>query len=109
MTAPNALVRVEIPTTTGLVEVERLLEEQIDRSVICVGASTLHNSRLDKERAPFTPIGIVVEGMDVADKLNAEYGSNPQNQQGKIVAEGNKFLIANFPKLDYIKTATIVK
>lgn len=67
------------------------------------------NSRLDKERAPFTPLGIVVEGMDVADKLNAEYGSAPQNAQGRIVAEGNKFLIANYPKLDYIKTATIVK
>ena len=65
------------------------------------------NSFLDAQR--FTPFGTVVEGMEVADKLNAEYGSNPQNQQGKIVTEGNKFLIANFPKLDYIKTATVVK
>ena len=31
------------------------------------------------------PFGIVVEGMDVADKLNAEYGSAPQNAQGRIV------------------------
>jgi len=67
------------------------------------------NSFLDTQPAPFTPFGMVVEGMDVADKLNAEYGSNPQNQQGKIVAEGNKFLIANYPKLDYVKTATVVK
>jgi len=65
------------------------------------------NSFLDGQR--FTPFGMVVEGMDVADKLNAEYGSNPQNQQGQIVKEGNKFLIANYPKLDYVKTATIVK
>jgi cyclophilin family peptidyl-prolyl cis-trans isomerase len=65
------------------------------------------NSFLDAQR--FTPFGTVVEGMEVADKLNAEYGSNPQNQQGKIVTEGNKFLIANFPKLDYVKTATVVK
>ena len=57
----------------------------------------------------FTPFGLVVEGMDVADKLNAEYGSAPQNAQGRIAAEGNKFLIANYPKLDYIKTATIEK
>jgi peptidyl-prolyl cis-trans isomerase A (cyclophilin A) len=67
------------------------------------------NSRLDAGPAPFTPLAIVVEGMDVADKLNAEYGSAPQNQQQRIVTEGNKFLIANYPKLDYIKTATIVK
>ena len=65
------------------------------------------NSFLDAQR--FTPFGTVVEGMEFADKLNAEYGSNPQNQQGKIVTEGNKFLIANFPKLDYVKTATVVK
>jgi cyclophilin family peptidyl-prolyl cis-trans isomerase len=65
------------------------------------------NSFLDAQR--FTPFGMVVEGMDAADKLNAEYGSNPQNQQGKIVAEGNKFLIANYPKLDYVKTATVVQ
>jgi len=65
------------------------------------------NSFLDAQR--FTPFGTVVEGMEVTDKLNAEYGSNPQNQQGKIVTEGNKFLIANFPKLDYVKTATVVK
>ena len=65
------------------------------------------NSFLDAQR--FTPFGMVVEGMDAADKLNAEYGSNPQNQQGQIVKEGNKFLIANYPKLDYVKTATVVK
>jgi peptidyl-prolyl cis-trans isomerase A (cyclophilin A) len=65
------------------------------------------NSFLDAQR--FTPFGIVVEGMDAADKLNAEYGSNPQNQQREIVTQGNKFLIANYPKLDYVKTGTIVK
>jgi cyclophilin family peptidyl-prolyl cis-trans isomerase len=65
------------------------------------------NSFLDAQG--FTPFGIVVEGMEVADKLNAEYGSKPQDQQGRIVAEGNKFLIASYPKLDYVKTATVVK
>jgi peptidyl-prolyl cis-trans isomerase A (cyclophilin A) len=57
----------------------------------------------------FVPIAQVTEGMDVADMLNSEYGSAPQNAQGRIHDEGNKFLIANFPKLDYIKTATIEK
>jgi peptidyl-prolyl cis-trans isomerase A (cyclophilin A) len=65
------------------------------------------NSFLDPQG--FTPFGIVVEGMDVADKFYAEYGTKPQDAQAKIVTEGNKFLIANYPKLDYIKTATIVK
>ena len=65
------------------------------------------NSRLDAQG--FTPFGMVVEGMDAADMLNAEYGSAPQGAQARIAAEGNKFLIANYPKLDYVKTATVVK
>ena len=65
------------------------------------------NSFLDAQG--FVPIGQVVEGMEVASMLDAEYGARPQNDQGRIVAEGNKFLIASFPKLDYIRTATIEK
>jgi peptidyl-prolyl cis-trans isomerase A (cyclophilin A) len=65
------------------------------------------NSYLDAQG--FVPIGQVVEGMEVADMLNSEYGSAPQNNQQRIAAEGNKYLQANFPKLDYIRTATIEK
>jgi peptidyl-prolyl cis-trans isomerase A (cyclophilin A) len=65
------------------------------------------NAYLDKQG--FVPIGKVVEGMEAVDMLNAEYGAAAQNEQGRIVAEGNKFLQASFPKLDYIKTAVIEK
>jgi peptidyl-prolyl cis-trans isomerase A (cyclophilin A) len=65
------------------------------------------NSYLDAQG--FVPIGQVTEGMDVADMLDSEYGAAPQNNQQRISAEGNKYLLANFPKLDYIKTATIEK
>ena len=51
----------------------------------------------------------VVEGMEVADMLSDEYGTKPQDAQNRISTEGNKFLLANFPKLDYIKTATVEK
>ena len=71
-------------------------------------SSTTRTTRSSTRRAS-SPFGEVVEGMDVVDKLNAEYGSAPQNAQGRISAEGNKYLIAQFPKLDYVKTATIVK
>jgi hypothetical protein len=47
--------------------------------------------------------------MEVADMLSDEYGTKPQDAQFRISTEGNKFLLANFPKLDYIKTATVEK
>ena len=65
------------------------------------------NSFLDAQR--FSPFGQVVSGMDVVVKLNSEYGSKPQEAQGTIKAEGNKFLNSKFPKLDFIRRATIEK
>lgn len=67
------------------------------------------NSRLDA--VGFVPFGEVVEGMDVVDKLNAEYGEGAPRGKGpaqpRIVAEGNKYLKAEFERLDFIKTAKI--
>jgi peptidyl-prolyl cis-trans isomerase A (cyclophilin A) len=57
----------------------------------------------------FAPFGQVVSGMEVVDKLYSVYGEAPSQQQGRIQVEGNKFLNASYPRLDYIKTATIVK
>ena len=60
----------------------------------------------------FSPIGEVIEGMSVVDALYSEYGEGaPRGKgpsQGRIQAEGNKYLEASFPKLDYVKKATIV-
>ena len=61
------------------------------------------NKRLDQSR--FAPFGKVITGMDVAQKLNPEYREQPQQDQ--IRARGNAYLTQSFPKLDYIKTATI--
>jgi peptidyl-prolyl cis-trans isomerase A (cyclophilin A) len=70
------------------------------------------NSRLDRQG--FAPFGIVIgNGMDVVDKLYAEYGEGAPSGQGpaqdRIQREGNAYLTSQFPKLDYIKKATIVK
>jgi peptidyl-prolyl cis-trans isomerase A (cyclophilin A) len=56
----------------------------------------------------FSPFGKVIEGMDVVDKINGEYGDNPPEVQGHIQMEGNAYLKKAFPNLDYIKSATIV-
>ena len=53
----------------------------------------------------FAPFGEVVEGMDIVDAINAEYGQSPS--QGQIAGRGNPYLEEHFPNLDYIVTATI--
>lgn len=63
------------------------------------------NSRLDADGFP--PFGRVAQGMDVVDKINSEYGETPN--QGTIQGQGNAYLNAQFPRLDYIKKATIVQ
>lgn len=67
------------------------------------------NSSLDSQG--FTPFGQVTSGMDVVDKLYKDYGEGAPRgrgpEQGRLQQEGNAYLTKDFPKLDYIKTATI--
>jgi len=68
------------------------------------------NSRLDG--MGFPPFGKVIEGMEVVDKINGEYGEGAPGgmgpNQGRVQMEGNAYLKKDFPNLDYIKSATIV-
>src|SRR5262245_36870355 len=67
------------------------------------------NARLDQ--SGFAPFGKVVSGMNVVDSLNAEYGEGaPRGRgpdQGRLQSEGNAYLTKEFPRMDYIKKATI--
>ena len=44
--------------------------------------------------------------MDVVDKLNTEYGEEPNNS--RIAGQGNAYLQKWFPALDYITSAKLV-
>ncbi len=71
-----------------------------------------NSSTHDKE--PFVPFARVVEGMDIADSLYDGYGEKSgggirAGKQDSLFAEGNAYLTRNYPKLDYILSATIVK
>ena len=67
------------------------------------------NSNLDQQG--FAPFGEVTKGMDVVDKIYDGYGEGAPRgkgpEQGRIQNEGNAYLTKEFPKMDYIKTATI--
>ena len=54
----------------------------------------------------FAPFGEIVSGMEAVDKINAEYGEQPA--QESIQRQGNAYLAKQFPKLDYVRKATIV-
>ncbi|MGH8024554.1 MAG: peptidylprolyl isomerase [Limisphaerales bacterium] len=60
----------------------------------------------------FAPFGRVVQGMDMVDKINSEYGDGPPSGSGpdqqRIQMEGNAYLKKDFPHLDYIKSVTVI-
>ncbi len=62
------------------------------------------NQRLDD--MGFATFGSVVEGMEVVDAINSQYGQDPD--QGQIQRRGNAYLSENYPELDYILQARVI-
>jgi peptidyl-prolyl cis-trans isomerase A (cyclophilin A) len=69
------------------------------------------NANLD--RMGFSPVGEVIEGMDVVDALYNGYGEGaPRGRgpdQGRMQNEGNGYLEKEFPKLDGIIRMSLVE
>lgn len=66
------------------------------------------NARLDA--MGFPPIGEVIRGIDAVDSLYTGYGDGAgAPDQGRIGREGEAYLAANFPLLDRIVTARVVR
>ncbi len=68
------------------------------------------NKRLDQ--SGFAPFGQVVEGMENVDHFYNSYGDSPPRgygpDQSLIETQGNAYLESKFPRLDYIRRATLV-
>lgn len=74
----------------------------------------LRDNREVHDKEPFVPFGRVIEGMEIADQLFDEYGEAAgggirAGKQDPVFEGGNAYLRKNFPKLDYIKSARIVR
>ena len=73
-------------------------------SQIFINTRAQGNDFLDRQG--FSPIGEVIEGMDIVDQFYAEYGEGaPAGKgpnQGLIQKQGNSYLERSFPKLSYI-------
>ena len=65
------------------------------------------------DRVGSTPFGRVTSGLEAVEALYSGYGDGPPRGRGpdqsQIRARGNAYLAKDFPKLDYIRTATIEK
>ena len=57
----------------------------------------------------FPVVAKITSGMEVIHKLYSEYGPAPARRQGEIYAKGNVYLRKEFPNLDYITKAYILK
>jgi len=62
------------------------------------------NTSLDKQG--FAPVGEVVEGMEVVDKFHGGYGNDVDRRAFRAL--GNRYIEREFPKMDFIRTATVV-
>lgn len=74
----------------------------------------LKDNREVHDKEPFVPFGRVIEGMNVADSLFDGYGEAAgggirAGKQDPVFQGGNDYLRKNFPKLDYIKTARVLR
>ncbi|HVX40599.1 MAG TPA: peptidylprolyl isomerase [Gemmatimonadaceae bacterium] len=72
--------------------------------------SLVDNSRLDAQG--FAPIGRVIDGMDVVDRLYGGYGENAgggvrAGKQGPLLAGGNAYVDREFPRLDHLLRITV--
>jgi peptidyl-prolyl cis-trans isomerase A (cyclophilin A) len=64
------------------------------------------NARLDP--MGFSAFGEITDGMDVVEKFYSGYEGAASEHQDLIEAQGNAYLNKNFPKLDSIKSTTLI-
>jgi homoserine O-acetyltransferase len=74
----------------------------------------LKDNQETHDKEPFAPIARVTSGLPVMDALNSEYGESAgsgirSGRQGPLFEGGNAYLAREFPRLDYVIRAAIVR
>ena len=113
------------PQTNGLWSTAYLPDDRVQQSNVKSAVTFAHlgaNNRTtqlffnlrdnkDLDKRGFAPIGKVTSGMDVVESLYSGYGDVPPRGQGpdpsQIATQGNAYLESRFPRLDYIRKASI--
>jgi peptidyl-prolyl cis-trans isomerase A (cyclophilin A) len=110
------------PKATAKWRVKPLKDEPVTQSnkegYVCFAKSSAPNSRTTQmfinlgnntslDSTGFAPFGKVIAGMDVVRSITAKYRELPR--QDLITMEGAEYLKKNFPEMDCIKKATLVK
>ena len=114
------------PTLAALLRGENILDDPVvesnTRGKMTFAKTSQPNSRSTQifinlvpntnlDALGFSPFGEIVEGMEVVDQLYSGYGEGAPGgngpNQGRIQAEGNTYLNADFPNLDYVERASI--
>lgn len=71
----------------------------------------LRDNSKSLDRQGFAPIGKVITGMDVVESFYTGYGEMGPDGEGPnpqmIASQGNAYLESQFPRLDFIKKATV--
>lgn len=127
---PNFVVQFGLaadPAATAAVREQRIADDSVRRSNVrgtlsfaAGGPNTRttqlfinlkDNQRLD--RLGFAVVAQVVAGLDVVDSLYTGYGEGAPRGQGptqdRITKEGEAYLAQEFPLLDQVRRATVVK
>ncbi len=97
--------KVEKPNAKGMVTFARGGPDTRTTQIFI----NLKDNAADFDAQGFAPFGKVIEGMAAIDKLSKKHGERPQQGDApkRMMAEGNVFIKKTFPKLDYIKKASI--
>lgn len=117
-----------VPAITSIWKDRRILDDSVRASNLRgtfgfamtapnTRTTQIYISRIDQQRLDaqgFSPLGRVIQGMSVVDSLYDGYGESSgggmrAGHQGEALAGGNAYFDKNFPRLDHLIRARVIR